>query len=175
MTQSTLVTAITLLLATAMCTQLVKACPLTGECREECHAYRVAKNTTEDTYLNVNVVPSNFIYLPNDFNNKVDKTYETVRIAGVSKQPCYSESNAEVGCSQDIEVEGTSCTGTWKYQCDYDKNRLPLYMWRASCNEATSETIYYPVPVLRRNDSCNPQPTWQLVMEKVPVACVCKQ
>ena len=170
-------TTITLLLATAMCTQLVKACPLSlsGKCTEECHACQVAKKTTKDTHLNVNATLRDFVYTPDQFKLKVGKQYDDDRIPGVTQLPCYSESNQTVGCSQFIEVEGISCTGEWKYTCDYNKNRLPLYMWKAECNSATSETIYYPVPVLKRDDSCNPQPTWQLVMEKVPVACVCKK
>ena len=145
------------------------------ECSEECYAYKKAKASTCPKYLNVNAALRDFTYTPDEFKLKVGKQYDVDRIPGVEEQPCYSESNPTVGCNQFIEVEGTSCTGEWKYTCDYNKNRLPLYMWKAECNSATSETIHYPVPVLKRDDSCNPQPTWQLVMEKVPVACVCKE
>ena len=168
-------TTITQLLATALYTQMINACPLTaGECREECYAYLVAKNTTSDVPLNVEAALSDFLNHPDQFNRKIGTDYEEDSIPGIS-EACYSESNAEVGCKEFLEVKGTNCTGSWKYECDYDKNRLPLYIWRASCNTTTSETIYYPVPVLKRNDSCNPFSSWQLVMEKVPVWCSCKQ
>ena len=126
MPRSTLTT-ITLLLATAMCTQLVKACPLSlsGKCTEECHACQVAKKTTKGTHLNVNATLRDFVYTPDQFKLKVGKQYDDDRIPGVTQLPCYSESNPTVGCSQFIEVEGISCTGEWKYTCDYNKNRLP--------------------------------------------------
>ena len=102
------------------------------------------------------------------FNGKLGTDYEVDTI-GVTGEACYNRT-AEIGCSQKLQVDGTC---SWTYQCDYDKNRLPLYLWRASCDSSTSETIYYTVPVLKCSDSCNPQPTWQLVMEKVPVGCSC--
>ena len=160
------------LLATALCNLLVQACPIgsSTECLQECHAYKEAKNATSPAYLNVNATLSDFLNNPDEFNQQLGTDYELDSISGVQGQACYHESNAEVGCKEYIEVDGTC---SWTYQCDYDKNRLPLYIWRASCG-SDSETIYYPVPVLKRSDSCNPQPTWQLVMEKVPVGCSCR-
>ena len=162
------------LLATlvALCGLLVQACPIgsSTECQQECQAYKEAKNATSPAYLNVNATLSDFLNNPDEFNKKLGTDYEEDRILGVQGQACYADSNAEVGCKENMEVGG-ACS--WKYQCDYDKNRLPLYIWRASCSN-DSETIYYPVPVLKRSDSCNPQPTWQLVMEKVPVGCSCR-
>ena len=153
---------------------MIKACPLIGECREECYAYQVAKNTIGDSFLNVETVLRDFTNIPNEFNDKIGQDYHEDRISGNSTgEACY-QANANLGCTEVFKVAGTSCTGQWTYQCDYDKNRLPLYLWRALCNETTSDTVYYTVPVLKRNDSCNPQPRWQLVMEKVPVGCTCK-
>ena len=147
------------------------ACPLTNNCQQECHAYKEAKNATSPAYLNVHVTLSDFLNNPNEFNQKLGTDYELDSISGVQGQACYREFNAVVGCKEHFEVDG-ACS--WTYQCNYDKNRLPLYIWRASCG-SESQTIYYPVPVLKRSDSCNPQPTWQLVMEKVPVGCSCRR
>ena len=166
MTPSTLTT--TVLLATALYGLLVQACPLgyTSDCQQECHAYKEAKNATSPAYLNVNATLSDFLNNPDEFNQKLGTDYEEDSISGVQGEACYAESNAEVGCKEIMEIDEAR---SWTYQCDYDKNRLPLYIWRASCGNDSE--IIYPVPVLKRSDSCNPQPTWQLVMEKVPVGC----
>ena len=164
----------TVLLASVLCALLItaKACPLAPNCTqdEECQAYNDAKNATSPVYLNVTATLSDFTNTPNQFNQKLGTNYELDGIRNITGQACYKLSNPEVGCREKIEVEG-ACS--WDYQCDYDQNRLPLYIWRASCS-SKSQTIYYPVPVLKRRDACNPQPTWQLVMEKVPVGCKCQ-
>ena len=139
------------------------------ECQAECYAYKQAKADTQSIYLNVKATLSEFTNMIKEFNHKLDTDYEEDRMPGVTGDACYF-ANADVGCSHFLTVDG-ACS--WKYTCDYNKNRLPLYLWKASCNSTTSETIYYTVPVLKRGDSCNPQPTWQLVMEKVPVGCSC--
>ena len=165
-------TTISVLLATALCALLVKACPIgsSSNCTQECQAYKDAKAATSPVYLNVNATLSDFLNTPRKFNRKLGTDYEEDSIQNVTGEACYAESDAEVGCKDVLEVKG-ACS--WKYQCNYDKNRLPLYMWRANCT-SESETIYYPVPVLKRSDACNPKPTWQLVMEKVPVGCSCR-
>ena len=160
--------AVILLLGTTML-QVSNQCIPVDDCQEECHAYKQAKAETQPVYLNVKATPSEFIVTPLELNRILEKDYEEDSIAGVKGEACYMESNAVVGCKEFLEVD-EQCF--WKYECDYDNNRLPLYIWKALCNSG-SETIYYPVPVLKRNDSCNPQPTWKLVMEKVPVGCSC--
>ena len=170
---------ITVLLATVLCTVLTtaKACPLPSNCTrdQECQAYNDAKAATSPVYLNVNATLSDFTNTPDQFNQKLGTRYDADSIPDeegfIGRQACYKLSNQEVGCREKIEVD-RACS--WDYQCDYDQNRLPLYMWRASCSRNESQTIYYPVPVLKRRDACNPQPTWQLVMEKVPVGCKCQ-
>ena len=161
----------TLLWALLMTT---KACPLVASnCAHECQAYKDAKAATSPVYLNVNATLSDLTNTPDEFNQNLGTDYETDSTPDEEgfrgRQACYKLTNQEVGCREIMEVEGIC---SWKYQCDYDKNRLPLYIWRASCG-SESQTTYYLVPVLKRRDSCNPQPTWQLVMEKVPVGCKC--
>ena len=62
--------------------------------------------------------------------NKLGTDYEEDSIQGIKEQACYKKFNQEVGCKENIDIEGVC---SWEYQCDYDKNRLPLYIWRASC------------------------------------------
>ena len=169
---------ITVLLATVLCAVLTtaKGCPLVPNCTRECQAYNDAKAATSPVYLNVNVTLSDFTNTPDEFNQKLGTDYETdIHVIPdkeefIGRQACYKLSNQEVGCKELMEVRGAACS--WTYQCDYDQKRLPLYIWRASCS-SESQTIYYPVPVLKRRDTCSLQPTWQLVMEKVPVGCKC--
>ena len=151
--------------------QVSNQCTPADDCQEECYAYRQAKTETQPVYLNVKATPSEFIVTPNEFNRITDRDCEKDSMPDVEGEACYMESNVIVGCKEFLEVD-EPCS--WKYKCDYDNNRLPLYIWKASCKNG-SETIYYPMPVLKRNNSCNPQPTWQLVMEKVPVSCSCQE
>ena len=161
-----------LLLGTSTMLQISNQCtPVNGNCSEECYAYEQAKEGIQPTYLNVRATLSETILTPHKFNRMIGKDYEKDSMRNVKGQACYHESNAIVGCKEFIEVE-EACS--WTYECNYDKNRLPLYIWKASC-DSDSETLYYPMPVLKRSDSCNPQPTWQLVMEKVPVGCSCQE
>ena len=163
-------------LALLLVTIKLAACiPFPSNCTQdqECQAYNDAKAATRPVYLNVNATLSDFTNTPKEFNQKLGTDYETDGTPDeegfTGRHACYKNSNQEVGCREKIEVD-RACS--WDYQCDYDQNRLPLYIWRASCS-SESQTIYYPVPVLKRRDACNPQPTWQLVMEKVPVGCKC--
>ena len=164
-------TRIIITLALLLVTTKLAACiPFPSNRTQECQAYNDAKAATSPVYLNVNATLSDFTNTPDEFNQKLGTDYELEGIPDKQKrQACYKTSNQKVGCRDKIKVEG-ACS--WDYQCDYDQNRLPLYMWRASCS-SESQTIYYPVPVLKRRDACSLQPIWQLVMEKVPVGCKC--
>ena len=169
-----IITTLALLLVTTKFAANAACIPFPRNCTrdQECQAYNDAKAAPSPVYLNVNATLSNFTNTPDEFNQKLGTDYEIDWIPdeeGFIGQACYKLSNQEVGCREKIEVEG-ACS--WDYQCDYDQNRLPLYMWRASCS-SESQTIYYPVPVLKRRDACSLQPIWQLVMEKVPVGCKC--
>ena len=167
-----IITTLALLLVITKFAANAACIPFPSNCTrdQECQAYNDAKAAISPVYLNVNATLSNFTNTPNEFNQKLGTDYETGSgEEGFIGQACYKESDQKVGCREKIEVEG-ACS--WDYQCDYDQNRLPLYMWRASCS-SESQTIYYPVPVLKRRDACSLQPIWQLVMEKVPVGCKC--
>ena len=158
-------------MATQIITTLALLAPFPNCTRDqECQAYINAKAAISPVYLTVNATLSDFTNTPDEFNQKVGTDYEVDGLPNIIGDACYKLSNQKVGCKERMEVE-RACS--WTYRCDYDQNRLPLYIWRASCS-SESQTIYYPVPVLKRRDACNLQPTWQLVMEKVPVGCKCQ-
>ena len=161
-------------MATQIITTLALLAPLPNCTRDqECQAYINAKAAISPVYLTVNATLSDFTNAPDEFNQKLGTDYQLNSIPDeegfIGRQACYKLSGQEVGCRDIFEVD-RACS--WDYQCDYDQKRLPLYIWRASCS-SESQTIYYPVPVLKRRDACNLQPTWQLVMEKVPMGCKC--
>ena len=171
-----IITTLALLLVTAKLAANAACIPFPNCTHDqECQAYNDAKAATRPVYLNVTAILSEFTNTPDEFNQKLGTDYEidgTPDEEGcIGRQACYKLSNQEVGCREKIKVEG-ACS--WDYQCDYDKNRLPLYIWRVSCS-SKSQTIYYPVPVLKCKDACNLHSIWQLVMEKVPVVCKCKK
>ena len=135
------------LMGTALCAVLTtaKACPLPSNCTrdQECQAYNDTKAATSPVYLNVNATLSDFTNTPDKFNQKLGTDYETDSTPDeedfIARQACYKNSNQDVGCREKIEVEGGNCS--WNYQCNYNQNRLPLYIWRASCS-SESQTIY---------------------------------
>ena len=169
---SVAVSAIAMLLAT--CALLSRACPLSSpieDCQNECEPYTNATSLSTPKTLNVIARLSSLTNNKEDFyytnGNLIlrDETTDNQNIA------CYARKNGNKGCVHNLRTDANlQCP--WTYQCDYDKNRIPQYLWKADCNHTTSETIYYPVPVLKR-DSCSQQSDWELVIEKVPVACAC--
>jgi hypothetical protein len=66
------------------------------------------------------------------------------------------------GCAFDVAVNTTSDGSLlcpWRYECDYDKNRIPQYMWKARCFDSgdyTSRPVSYRVPTLKLDNICNP-------------------
>ena len=180
------VSTIFLLLATVMAN--VYSCPLGSEavdCQDECAAYRYAKDLNTPVYLSINATLSKLTNEGNTFRNSLSYDgglYPSVRPISTNRSApsaCYAaHANKTVGCSQYFGIEEygydehlLACP--WKYQCDYDQNRIPQYLWIAHCNQTTSVTVNYPVPVLER-ESCNSLSPWTLVMKDVAVACTCK-
>ena len=170
------------------------ACPtLNGNSNscEECSVYDyVIHETSVDTmFLNVNITTHEIINEIKDFKNVL--THGTPTFFGLDERlpgtdpPCYFDRSPGVsrtGCGQEIIVNSTvdgSLLCPWKYECDYDKNRIPQYLWKARCfgsAEHTSSPVSYRVPVLKLNNICNPFQTnmsWKLQIIDVPVACVC--
>ena len=174
-----ILTALVLVLGTSIL--LIRACRPTGppqsNCQHECHSYLDAWSKHTATYLNVNAT---LRYLTNDWidfrrttGNNLDFSILPIGTAWQGNA-CYGIRNQTRGCAHNYIVGDRQLSCTWTYECDYNKNRIPQYLWMAQCNTTTSETVHYPVPVLTRQDSCNPQSTWQLTIEELPVACACK-
>lgn len=76
----------------------------------------------------------------------------------------------------------------WEYYCDYKKNRVPQYIWRAQCipsrqPNTQSIPVYYKIPILELQESSNPgncnpfensnQGVWEWKQLEVAVACTC--
>ena len=167
-----LTTLLLLLLATTILP--TRSCT-TSDCQNECEAYIYAKTKKDPTDITIEATLSNLTNNDNDFikisNLHLDR--KDMPREG-EENACYFNSNQTKGCTQYLDIAhevGLQCP--WTYQCDYNQNRIPQYLWRADCNSTTSVTVHYPVPVLKR-ESCNPLSQWQLVIEDTPVACACK-
>ena len=173
----------------AMTIAAVTSCPLASgnDCQYEFEPYISASNTYDPVYLTVSANLIGLTNEGNDFRRSLNRynNFEVgaESIEGSSQNACYAYSAgsddspaAYVGCTQYYEVQehtGFQLNCRWNYTCDYDKNRIPQYLWRAECNATSSVAVNYPVPVVKR-ESCNTQSPWELVIETVPVACTCK-
>ena len=172
---SSTLTTLALLLATTILQ--TRSCT-TGDCHNECDAYLYATKMTAPTDITIEAKLSDLTNDNSDFkhissNLKLEQKNITRQ---EEEKACYFRTNPTKGCTQNLVVddEAVSLQCPWTYyNCDYDQNRIPQYLWRADCDSATSETVYYPVPVLKC-DNCNPLSQFELVIEKVPVACACK-
>ena len=84
--------------------------------------------------------------------------------------------------SRNVSVE-TPCP--WRYKCDYDPQRIPAFIFHASCESPNPqgsewdgefcEEVYYPVSYLKTK-SCDPlddsgESEWTLETTTLPVAC----
>ena len=189
-----LLTTILIFLQAALLTS--KACPTsngnTDSC-ETCDVYDYVMNQLSSTtmFLNINISRYDVINDIKAFKGPVlskatPKYYGMEERLPETNPPCYfdvgNSGTLRTGCGQEIVVNGTedgSLLCPWKYDCDYDKNRIPQYLWRARClnsTEYSSRQISYRVPVLKLDNFCNPFLTgmsWRLQVIEVPVACVC--
>ena len=122
--------------------------------------------------------------------------------------PLYSKncnSNGTDVCSCNLTRQSTTY-GTplcsWNYTCDYNRNRIPQYLWQADCSNSSPPTeltsgrtadcaectvyectpIYYKIPVLTLESNpqnCNPfslqEAVWSWELKEIPVACSCNR
>lgn len=79
---------------------------------------------------------------------------------------------------------GVDTVCPWSYQCDFDPQRIPAFLFHARCNstsptenmwEGYCEEVYYPISYMR-TESCDPlaasqEKAWSLVTSLVPVSC----
>lgn len=119
--------------------------------------------------------------------------------------PRNCNSSSVCGCNLTYSSHYDRLYGTplcsWSYTCNYDRNRIPQYLWQADCSRssppaeltasATSdcecpryecEPIHYKIPVLTLGSNprnCNPfslqDPDWSWRLDEVPVACSCNK
>ena len=173
-----------------------RACPTVngeGNSCEECTVYDYLIHDFSGTtmFLNVNISTNDIINGIQDFKRPVLSNVEPPyygqeeRVAGTNLPCSYQVDGSDTvrgGCGEEITVNSTGdglLVCPWKYECDYDKNRIPQYLWRATCLESTeftSRPITYRVPILKLDSICNPFLTnmsWRQQVIEVPVACVC--
>ena len=124
-----------------------------------------------------------------DFNTNHIIELEPV---GNSTESCLLDNQAGQQCqyklvtSRASDVPALHCG--WEYHCDYQKNRIPQYIWRAECTATSQENIqsipvYYKIPILELSEEsnlgkCNPfersdSGVWKWKQLEVPVACTC--
>ena len=174
--------------------QISRACPTSNGNENSCEACEVYDYVIHDLpsismFLNVNISRNDIVNDIKAFKQPVladatPKYYAFEERLPNTDNPCTYDPNGtpRTGCGEEIMVNGTedgSLLCPWKYDCDYDKNRIPQYLWKARClnsTEYTSRLITYRVPVLKMDDICNPFQTnmsWKFQVIEVPVACVC--
>ena len=89
--------------------------------------------------------------------------------------------------SRDVGVE-SPCP--WRYKCDYNPQRIPAFIFHASCERATPQgdqwrgvcaEVYYPISYLETR-SCDPlqesstaDSEWNLAVGIVPISCNLQQ
>ena len=172
------------------------SCPLssggTTDCQDhECEAYWYAKDARTPMYLSINATLSELTNELDTFRNSLHNTglYPSEESKDSPHVSCTAERRDDLtyeGCTQYFGIESyvnvddeyfsgaRDLACPWTFQCDYNQNRIPQYLWRAECNATTAIAVNYRVPVLKR-ESCNSLSPWKLVMEEVPVACTCKK
>lgn len=172
------------------------ACPVqngnSNTC-DECSVYDyiIHETSVNNMFLNVNITPHEIINEVRFLMDVLKVGTPDVAFHGQKEgrpgtdPPCHSErvpGKARTGCALDVAVNTTSDGSLlcpWRYECDYDKNRIPQYLWKARCfdsGEHTSRAVSYKVPILKLDNICNPFQTnmsWRLEIVEVPVACVC--
>lgn len=89
---------------------------------------------------------------------------------------------------------------SWNYTSDYNRNRIPQYLWHADCSHSSPPpelvtraredcrnrteykctSVYYKIPVLTldsNTQNCNPfsiqDAIWSWKLEEIPVSCAC--
>ena len=157
---------------------------------DECSVYDyvIYETSVNTMFLNVNITIKEMTNEIKEFKSVLthgSPTFYGREERTTTSPPCYFSrvsGTSRTGCGQEIKVNTTSDGSLlcpWTYECDYDKNRIPQYLWKAVCyssGQYPSRPISYRVPTLRLDNTCNPfqsNTSWKLKFEDVPVACVC--
>lgn len=124
-----------------------------------------------------------------DFNRDhiIDLIAESARN---STQSCLLDNQAGQQCKYKLVAKRypAALHCGWEYHCDYEKNRIPQYIWKAQCTATSQENIqsipvYYKIPILELSRESNPEDcnpfersdigVWKWKQLEVPVACTC--
>ena len=164
---------------------LSSSCPIGQGCTLPSYAELVGKADRDLTYnitAEVHIDREHNVFRPNSAKTMLKnpppnsgRVQANLNCAGY--QPF---NNSEVS---DTYIQHALCP--WKYECDFDPQRLPSTLFYAKCLHSTvtvdrqvfaCKEIYYPVSTIR-TDSCEPlrNSTQEWEMERVkniPVACV---
>jgi len=128
--------------------------------------------------------------------------YDTVPLY---EENCSSDSSDVCRCNltRQPTTYGTPLC-SWNYTCDYNRNRIPQYLWQADCSNSSPPTeltrvsgatadcqectvyecepINYKIPVLMLESNprnCNPfslqEAVWSWEIKEIPVACSCNR
>ena len=179
MISSILFTISLLLLSTA--TLLANACPTGGadQCQDGiCQPYYDSIRSEGPVYISVYAELSELTNRPLSFKpTSSSLNYRDYPTLDSGITACYSSAKTnKTGCGHKISVLDHKTQGDlecpWDYQCDYNQNRIPQYLWKAKCRTDNAVTVNYTVPVLKR-EACNSLSPWQMVIEYIPVACTC--
>ena len=185
--------ALLLLLATCAQTCPMPGCKTTTSCELKNYLSTNHNISTEvrasvrlDGILNQPFADNSYNRAFTDFG-AISLSYRLKEVpVGNETQPCHLDNPAGERCAYKLVAKpGFQCG--FEYHCDFNRNRIPQYIWRAECLPPPpgliSVPVYYKVPVLELNsnpDSCNPfdkstyQGGWTWRQLSVPVACTCR-
>ena len=178
------------------------ACPLTDN--QSCSPVDdlTVRNTLQQSSVKVRLAVSAML---GDLLNNAGRFRRFHNAVPLYQENCNSNGSDVCGCNmtRQSRFEGTPLC-SWDYKCDYNRNRIPQYLWQADCShsspppELTSGAtsgctectvyectpIYYKIPVLTLQldsnpQNCNPfslqEAVWLWELKEIPVACSCNR
>ena len=161
-------------------------CPIGPSCTlpsyQELASGKVYGDLTYNITAEVNIDRQSKLFRPNTVSNLITNppdALHAVRPNGYC-QGFVSFNNSEF---RDTYIQGALCP--WKYECDYDPQRLPATLFYAKClsNSVTVDQrvylcreIYHPISTIKTR-SCDPLSNstqeWEWEgMKNIPVGCV---
>ena len=177
------------------------ACPLTGN--QSCSLVDdlTVRNTLQESSMKVRLAVSATL---GDLLNNAGR-FRRFHNVPLYQENCNSNGSDVCGCNltRQPRIEGTPLC-SWDYKCDYNRNRIPQYLWQADCSNSSPPTeltsgatagctectvyectpIYYKIPVLTLQldsnpQNCNPfslqEAIWLWELKEIPIACSCNR
>ena len=155
-------------------------CPIPGDCDlPNITQYTLQSQDQELLELTVNIsTTQNYVFMPQAFQPTLRAA--NMNIGRATPNGCEGFFNYS---SSDAGVD-TPCP--WRYQCDYNPQRIPALIFSARCDSATPQgsagegdavcdEVHYPITYIMTT-SCNPldesmNNEWSLETTIVPVTC----